>query len=169
MWNIARDGSSLDKGLIFLENTVRILKENGRFGIVLSNSLASVETWNNARKWLYENIRIVALFDLPANVFADTGVNTTLIFGYKPSKKNLYHLLKANYEIFVKDIKKVGYEVVTNNKVKEFVNKFKLDFKTLEVAQDNQGNPVVDEEFSEIIEEFHKWKLQQESNLVEIF
>ena len=169
LWNIARDGSSLDKGLIFLENTVRILKENGRFGIVLSNSLASVETWNNARKWLYENIRIVALFDLPANVFADTGVNTTLIFGYKPSKKNLYHLLKANYEIFVKDIKKVGYEVVTNNKVKEFVNKFKLDFKTLEVAQDNQGNPVVDEEFSEIIEEFHKWKLQQESNLVEIF
>jgi Type I restriction-modification system methyltransferase subunit len=89
LWNIARDGQSIDKGLIFLENTVRILKENGRFGIILSNSLASVETWKDAREWLTRNIRIVGLFDLPANVFADTGVYTTIIIGYKPNKQQL--------------------------------------------------------------------------------
>ncbi len=169
LWNIARDGQSIDKGLIFLENTVRILKENGRFGIILSNSLASVETWKDAREWLTRNIRIVGLFDLPANVFADTGVNTTIIIGYKPNKQQLLKLNEKNYEIFVHDIQKVGYEIITNNKVKEFVPKFKRNFKTFEVEQDKEGNPILDEEFSSIIDHFKKWKLNQESKLCEIF
>ena len=44
VWEIAKDSNSIDMGLIFLENAYRILKENGRLGIILSNSLASVET-----------------------------------------------------------------------------------------------------------------------------
>ena len=31
-----------------------------------------------------DSMRIVALFDLPANVFAETGVNTSIIIAYKP-------------------------------------------------------------------------------------
>lgn len=169
LWNIARDGSSLDKGLIFLENTIRILKENGRFGIILSNSLASVETWEKAREWLFNKIRIVALFDLPANVFADTGVNTTIIFGYKPTQDNLTKLIENDYEIFIRDINNVGYEIVTNNKVKEFVNQFKINENNYTVDQDSNGNPILDEEFSEILNDFSIWKESQESGLKKLF
>jgi type I restriction enzyme M protein len=38
LWHLARCGNWIDPGLIFLENAYRILKDNGRLGIVLSNS-----------------------------------------------------------------------------------------------------------------------------------
>ncbi len=66
LWNEARSGDWIDKGLVFLENAYRILEENGRIGIVLSNSLASIDRWQNARNWLMEKMRVVAIFDLPA-------------------------------------------------------------------------------------------------------
>jgi type I restriction enzyme M protein len=65
-------------------------------------------------------MRIVALFDLPPNVFADSGVNTTLVVAYKPETKELEKLKKENYSIFTKNIKKVGYEIRTSKRVKFF-------------------------------------------------
>lgn len=168
LWNIARDSNSIDMGLIFLENAYRILKENGRLGIILSNSLASVEKWSKAREWLMKKMRIVALFDLPSNVFADTGVNTTIIVAYKPSQEKLDKLIEQDYSVFVKDIKKVGYTVKTSNRVKYFDKIYKLDDK-YEIIVDNEGNPIIDEEFSDIVKEFKDWCLQQEKDLQDIF
>lgn len=73
LWN-KYGGKKIDLGIVFLENAFRILKTNGRMGIVLSNSIASIDTHKDARQWLMNNMRIVAIFDLPANVFAETGV-----------------------------------------------------------------------------------------------
>lgn len=54
-------------------------------------------------------IRIVALFDLPENVFAETRVNTTILVGYKSSKKRLAELVADDYSVFKQDILKDGY------------------------------------------------------------
>ena len=67
LWNLY-NAKKIDLGILFLENAYRILKENGRMGIVLSNSIASIDRHEKAREWLMNNMRIVALFDLPANV-----------------------------------------------------------------------------------------------------
>lgn len=112
MWNLY-GGKKIDLGVIFLENAYRILRENGRIGIVLSNSIASIDTHKQARKWLIEKMRIVAIFDLPANVFGETGVNTSVIVAYKPIEKELKKLKEQNYQVFTKDIQNVGYEVKT--------------------------------------------------------
>lgn len=47
-------------------------------------------------------MRIVALFDLPEGVFADTNVNTTLLVAYKPTENDLIKLKNENYEVFTK-------------------------------------------------------------------
>jgi type I restriction enzyme M protein len=169
LWHIARQGNWIDLGFIFLENAYRILKTNGRLGIILSNSLASIERWEKARKWLLDKMRIVALFDLPANVFADTGVNTTIIIAYKPENKELKKLQEQNYEIFIKDIKKVGYKVKTKNRIKYFEPIYKINEETFEVEQDQEGNPLLDEEFTETIKEFKEWAKSQEETLQELF
>lgn len=168
LWNIARDSNSIDLGLVFLENAYRILKENGRMGIILSNSLASVDKWSKAREWLMKKMRIVALFDLPSNVFADTGVNTTIIVAYKPSEEKLNNLIEKNYSVFIKDIKKVGYDVKTSNRVKYFDKQYKLD-DNFSIVVDNEGNPMIDEEFTQTVEEFKNWCLKQEKDLQDIF
>lgn len=169
LWERARSSNWIDRGLIFLENGYRVLKENGRIGIVLSNSLASIDRWENAREWLLEKMRVVALFDLPANVFADTGVNVTIVVAYKPTDKELEKLKKENYSIFVKDIQHVGYEIRTLKRVKFFHQKYKIDEKTFEIKQDEEGRPLLDEEFTDTIAEFKKWCLGQEKTLQDLF
>ena len=170
LWNIARSGNWIDLGLVFLENAYRILKPGGRMGIIISNSIASVKRWEKAREWFMDKMRIVALFDLPPNVFADTGVNTTLIIAYKPKENGKLESLKeADYEIFAKDIKNVGYEIRTQKRVKFFNPIYKINEKTFEVEQDSEGNPAVDEDFTKTIKEFKDWCLGQESELQDLF
>ncbi len=173
LWNLlvssVKTGTpEIDPGLIFLENAYRILDTNGRLGIVLSNSIAGVNKYEFARKWLLDKMRIVALFDLPEGVFADTNVNTTLLVAYKPNEEELLKLKNQNYEIFVKKIRKIGYKVKEKDRVTSFepIYKFNEDYK-YEVGKD--GNPVKDEEFTETILEFKQWIKTQEENLIKLF
>ena len=169
VWNICKQKDWIDLGLIFLENAVRLLRENGRMGIVQSNSIASIDRWVKARVWLMDNVRIVALFDLPPNVFADTGANTTLVVAYKPNKEELEKLKKEGYEVFTRDIKRVGYEVRTSRRVKFYNPLWKIDEKTFQIETDEQGNPLQDEEFTQIVKEFREWALSQEKTLIDLF
>jgi type I restriction enzyme M protein len=169
LWNTAKAGDWIDKGLVFLENAYRILDENGRLGIVLSNSLASIDRWQAARAWLMKKMRIVAIFDLPANVFAETGVNTTLLIAYKPAEGELEKLKRDGYKIFFKDIQRVGYEIRTSKRVKVFETQYKIDYGTFDVEIDKEGEPVVDEEFSSTVCQFREWCKGQEKTLQDLF
>lgn len=169
LWNIARVGNWIDIGLIFLENAYRTLDTKGRLGIVLSNSLASIDRWQRARGWLLDKMRIVALFDLPQNVFADTGVNTTLIVAYKPDTKELSRLKRDGYEIFIKDIKNIGYEIRTSKRVKFYNPIYKIDEKTFDTMIDENGTPLLDEDFTKTIKDFRAWAMGQEETLKELF
>lgn len=159
-----KDG--LDLGVVFLENTVRSIKENGRFGIVLSNSIASNKSFEFAREWLLNQVRIVALIDLPPNIFAETGVNTTIIIGYKPSKSELEKLIKDDYSVFVREVANVGYTKKTINRNVIFENDYKLDPKTFEtIINSETGENLLNEDFSEIVSDFREWCLLQEDTL----
>ncbi|RTY89310.1 SAM-dependent methyltransferase [Flavobacterium sp. RSP46] len=161
--------NKLDKGIIFLENAYRILKENGRMGIVISNSIASIDSHKIARKWLMDKMRIVAIFDLPANVFAETGVNTSIIVAYKPNETELTKLKAQNYEVYFKGIEKVGYEVKTSKRVKFFSPNYKINYENFEIEIDKDGRAMLDEEFTNTISEFKKWCFKQEKSLQDIF
>lgn len=169
LWHEYGDKGKIDLGVVFLENAYRILKENGRMGIILSNSIASIDSHKKAREWLMSKMRIVAIFDLPANVFAETGVNTSIIVAYKPNKKELEKLKEQNYQVFSKGIEKVGYEVKTSKKVKYFSPNYRINYKTFETEIDKDGRALLDEEFTETIMDFKKWCLSQEKQLQDVF
>lgn len=168
LWDIV-GGDAIDLGLVFLENAYRSLKEGGRLGIVLSNSIASINKYSKVRHWLMEKMRIVATFDLPPNVFAETGVNTSIIIAYKPTAKELELLNTQGYSVFVRDIKNVGYEKRTVKRNVVFNNTYKIDEKTFDIAKDKEGNMIIDEDFSSIIKEFKDWTKGQEEKLQNLF
>lgn len=168
LWNRYKQ-TKIDMGVIFLKNAVRVLKENGRMAIVLSNSIASIDAHSEARKWLCENMRIVAIVDLPPNIFAEAGVSPTIIFAYKPPKKELEKLLKSNYQVFSREIKKVGYEVKTKNKVKYFETQYKINPVTFEKEINTDGTAMLDEEFTETVKKFKVWCNTQEDSLKKLF
>jgi type I restriction enzyme M protein len=168
LWDIY-GSKKIDLGVVFLENAYRILKENGRLGIVLSNSIASIDSHKEARKWLMNKMRIVAIFDLPANVFAETGVNTSIIVAYKPEEKELKKLKEQNYQVFFKGIEKVGYEVKTKKRVKFFEPTYKINYATFETVIDDDGRIVLDEEFTDTVKCFKEWCKGQEKTLQDLF
>ena len=168
LWNRYKQ-TKIDMGVIFLENAVRVLRENGRMAIVLSNSIASIDAHSEARQWLCENMRIVAIVDLPPNIFAEAGVSPTIIFAYKPPKKELEKLLKSNYQVFSREIKKVGYEVKTKNKVKYFETQYKINPITFEKEINSDGTAMLDEEFTDTVQNFKAWCNTQEDSLKKLF
>jgi len=153
---------SMDMGVLFLENAYRLLEEGGRLGIVLSNSIASIKEWENVREWLINKMRIVALFDLPSNTFGETGVATTIIIAYKP-KSNELNLLNSNYEIFIRDIENIGYEVKTDKRTIKFQPQFIIDENTFETT--NQ----LDEDFTKMVQDFHEFLKHQEIEIKNAF
>ncbi|MDK0896768.1 N-6 DNA methylase [Clostridium perfringens] len=168
MWDIV-GGDSIDLGIVFLENAYRSLKEGGRLGIVISNSIASINKYSAVREWIMNKMRIVATFDLPPNVFAETGVNTSIIIAYKPTKNELELLNTQGYSVFVRDIKNVGYEKRTVKRNVVFNDVYKIDENTFDIMIDNEGNMVKDEEFTEIINDFKIWCNGQEETLKNMF
>jgi len=168
-WGLSGGGDNTDLGIVFLENAYRCLKDEGRLGIVLSNSIASINRWHMVRRWLMDRIRIVAIFDLPANVFAETGVNTTLIVAYKPKPAALKRLNDNGYSVFARDIHRVGYEKRTSKRNVFFNPVYLLDATTFDIATDSEGRPVLDEEFTDTVREFRQWALGQEEVLQRLF
>ncbi len=146
-----------------------LYKKDGTFNEQLSNSIASIDSHKEARKWLCENMRIVAIIDWPPNIFAEAGVSPTIIFAYKPTKEELETLKKQNYQVFSKEIKKVGYEVKTKNKVKCFETRYKLNPKTFEKEINSDGTAKLDEEFTETVAAFKQWRNMQEDTLKKLF
>jgi type I restriction enzyme M protein len=154
--------SSMDMGVIFLENTYKLLEDGGRMGIVLSNSIASIKEWENVRSWLIERMRIVALFDLPANTFGETGVATTIIIAYKP-KLSEKEILNNDYEVFIKEIDNIGYEVKTVKRTVTFKPQFIIDEDTFERTSS------LNEDFTLMISEFKEFLKRQEEEIKESF
>ncbi|MBF7090200.1 N-6 DNA methylase [Flavobacterium sp. ALJ2] len=147
--------NSMDMGVIFLENAFKLLEDGGRMGIVLSNSIASISEWENVRTWFIERMRIVGLFDLPANTFGETGVATTVIIAYKP-KADEKHLLDNDYEIFIKEVENIGYEVKTVKRTITFKPQFVINEETFEHTSQ------LDEDFSIMQKEFKEFLKRQE-------
>lgn len=162
--------NQIDKGLLFLENAFRVLDTPGRLGIVLSSAIANVAEYAPARDWLFDNARVVAVFDLPPNIFAETGVPTTLIVAYKVAPDRLEELKGQPYEIFDYAIERVGFTKVTRARTTLLVDRHQVDPTTGRVKHDPAtGAPILDEEFTEIVEDFRQWARTQESELQRLF
>lgn len=154
--------NSMDTGVLFLENSYKILEEGGRMGIVLSNSIASISEWENIRKWFINKMRIVALFDLPANTFGETGVATTVIIAYKP-KTSETHLLDNDYEVYIKEIENKGYEVKTVKHTIVFKPQFIINEDTFELTSK------INKDFTSMQDEFNEFLKRQEIEIKEAF
>lgn len=154
--------NSMDTGVLFLENAYKCLEDGGRMAIVLSNSIASIKEWQNIRKWFLSKMRLVGTFDLPSNTFGETGVATTVIIAYKP-KSSEQHLLNTDYEVFVKEIQNIGYEVKTVKRSIHFAPQYIINEDTFEKT----GK--LNEDFSSMQKEWKEFLQRQEEEIKDAF
>lgn len=156
LWSLEKQPNSIDLGIIFLENAYKSLKEGGRMAIVLSNSIASIQSWKTVRGWFMDKMRIVALFDLPSKTFGETGVSTTVIIAYKP-KSNEQRLLIDDYEIFTKEIVNLGYEVKTKDRIIVMPPIYKIDEEKFEKIKNANGDYELLSDLPDLVADFKTW------------
>jgi type I restriction enzyme M protein len=167
-WNIKEQPKSIDLGIVFLENSYKLLKEGGRMAIVLSNSIASIAEWQSVREWFISKMRIVALFDLPANTFGETGVATTVFVAYKP-KANELHILEEDYEVYIKEIENVGYTVKTKDRIIIMSPDFVINETTFEREKDSKGNDKRLSDLPDLVNGFGSWLQNNKHQYKEIY
>ncbi|MBK5241679.1 N-6 DNA methylase [Clostridium sp.] len=162
-WSLLGEPKSIDMGIIFLENAYRITKPGGRFAIVLSNSIASIQSWDSVRLWLFEKVRLVATIDLPQNCFGETGVSTTVLIAYKPKEDEKSELLSEDYDVFTRNIKYTGYEVKTVKRNIVFEPVKEVDPVTL------KDTGKLKEDFTKMIGDFEEYMKSQNAIIKSAF
>lgn len=80
---------------MFMQHFIKMLKLNGRAGIVIKNTFLSNGDATQIRRKLLEECNVHTILDLPSGVFTGAGVKTVVVFFTKgePTKKIWYYQL----------------------------------------------------------------------------
>jgi hypothetical protein len=122
--------NKVDLYAFFVEKIISILKKNGVFGEIFSNSWLSTESFKNFRKLIIEESKIYELVKLPPNVFKDATVTTILLFSEKNvDSKNIIKLKYYEEGEFKNFPFSLDYKQIKDNTNLSFGFKKKIQIK----------------------------------------
>ena len=89
---------SSETAYLFLQHFIKILKKNGRAGVVIKNTFLSNGDAKELRKQLLSECNLYAVLDLPRGTFQGAGVETVVLFfeKSKPTEKIWYYHLNLD-------------------------------------------------------------------------
>jgi type I restriction enzyme M protein len=150
---------TLSKGvpaeILFIERCLQLLKEGGRLGIVLPNGHFENSSLEYLRVFIKQKAKILAIINLPQETFIPygTGVKTSILFLEKGSET-----IVTEYPIFFGKITKPGYQGNKNGTPVYKKDKYGIRFK------DDYGNPIIDEDFTKVIQDFKSFQNIKSTN-----
>lgn len=141
--------------ILFIERCLQLLNEGGRLAIVLPNGNFENPSLEYLRHYIKLKAKILAIVNLPQETFIPfgTGVKTSLLFLQKDTPN-----LVREYPIFFGRVTKLGYQGNKNGTPTYQKDKFG------QIIKDNFGQPILDEDFNDIVDAFKKF---QKGNQVE--
>lgn len=136
-YNLGVNKSKQELGLLFVERSLMLLKNDGILFVIVPNGYLgnSNSSYVNLRKMIVEENRLLGIIKLPDNTFSrsGTGVSTSILIIQKSNS-----VQNENYNIFINDVKEIGYELNKKNTPLKFL-------------KDNDGNYIVNENNDPII------------------
>ncbi|MCB9033432.1 MAG: N-6 DNA methylase [Chitinophagales bacterium] len=135
--------------ILFIERCLQLLKEGGRMAIVLPNGNFENPSLEYLRYYIKQKAKVLAIVNLPQETFIPygTGVKTSLLFLEKDSKNE-----ERQYPIFFGRVTKLGYQGNKNGTPLYQKDKFG------QIIKDKNGQPILDEDFSTIIEAYKSFQ-----------
>lgn len=120
--------------ILFIELCIKLLKENGRLGIVVPESMISNSSNNHIVQYINDHMKINCVIGMPENLFKTSGkggthTKTCLLIATKKSTLN------ENYKIFMAEAEWCGNDSrgnrIDRNDIPEILNYYKM-FKNAE-------------------------------------
>ena len=135
--------------ILFIERCLQLLNEGGRMAIVLPNGNFENPSLEYLRYYIKLKTKILAIVNLPQETFIPfgTGVKTSLLFLQKDTPN-----LVRKYPIFFGRVTKLGYQGNKNGTPTYQKDKFG------QIIKNSFGQPILDEDFSDIINAFKKFQ-----------
>jgi len=139
--------------ILFIERCLELLKNSGRMAIVLPDGDLTNSSLSYLRGWIKNKAKILAVVSLPKETFIPhgTGVKASVLFLQKLSPEELEKLKKKDYKIFFGIIEKIGYAGD-----KKGTALYKRN-ENGELIRDAKGKEILDEDVSEVVEEWEKF------------
>jgi type I restriction enzyme M protein len=140
--------------ILFIERCLQLLKEGGRMAIVLPNGNFENPSLEYLRYYIKLKAKILAIVNLPQETFIPfgTGVKTSLLFLEKDTPNKIRLGSTPQYPIFFGRVTKLGYQGNKNGTPTYQKDKYGQTIK------DNLGQPVLDEDFSSIVEDYKEFR-----------
>ena len=84
----------------------------GKLGIVLPDGILTGPKLQYVRDYILSKSKLVAVVSLPYATFIPHGANVkaSILFLQKLDKKTIETITKKDYDVFMADIEKIGYE-----------------------------------------------------------
>lgn len=135
--------------ILFIERCLQLLKEGGRMAIVLPNGNFENPSLDYLRYYIKQKAKVLAIVNLPQETFIPfgTGVKTSLLFLEKDSEN-----VEKQYPIFFGRVTKLGYQGNKNGTPIYQKDKFG------QIIKDENKQPILDEDFSAIIEAYKEFQ-----------
>jgi type I restriction enzyme M protein len=137
--------SNQNAEILFIERCLQLLKEGGRMAIVLPNGNFENPSLDYLRYYIKQKAKVLAIVNLPQETFIPygTGVKTSLLFLEKDSRNEI-----KQYPIFFGRVTKLGYQGNKNGTPLYQKDKYG------QILKDNNGQPILDEDFTNVIKAF---------------
>jgi type I restriction enzyme M protein len=135
--------------ILFIERCLQLLKEGGRMAIVLPNGNFENPSLEYLRYYIKLKAKILAIVNLPQETFIPfgTGVKTSLLFLEKDTPNKV-----RQYPIFFGRVTKLGYQGNKNGTPTYQKDKYGQTIKN------NFGQPILDEDFSVIVDAYKEFQ-----------
>jgi type I restriction enzyme M protein len=167
VWIITeRFQSSVPPEILFIERCIQLLKDGGRVGIVLPDSILGSPGLGYVREWLIRNTWIVASLDLHADTFQPrNGTQTSVLILQKKTQEEKINEEKsgtmADYNVFMAMVERIGHDKRGN----PTFERDKDGNEILETRIDADGKErkakVIDDETVDVAELFNHWKRKE--------
>lgn len=137
--------SSVPPEILFIERCTQLLKNGGRLGIVLPDSILGSPGLEYIRQWIIRNHRIIASVDLHADTFQPrNGTQTSVLILQKKSVDT-----NEDYEVFMTPVEHIGHDKRGNPT-------YKRDPDGNEILDGK--NKISDDQTPEVVRAFLAWK-----------
>lgn len=105
-FELGKDKGSQKTEILFIERCLDLLKDGGKLGIVLPDSVLTNSSLQYVRDFISKVGKILAVVSLPHHAFVPSGagVKSSLLFLEKTQKTN------ENYKVFMSIAKHIGYD-----------------------------------------------------------
>ncbi len=135
--------------ILFIERCLQMLKEGGRMAVVLPNGNFENPSLEYLRYYIKLKAKILAIVNLPQETFIPfgTGVKTSILFLEKETPNKI-----KQYPIFFGRVKKLGYQGNKNGTALYQKDKYG------QVIKNNRGEPILDEDFSLLINAYKEFQ-----------